>query len=278
MKLSEVSKTAIITLRSHVIESEKPNPIIKDPVSRFCLDKLVSLATAGEKALFERKLPMGASNHIALRARKYDSAINDFISKNPSSTVVNLGCGFDTRYWRIENKKCRYIELDLPEVVELKREILGERLSYELIGCSVLDTSWIDRVVSEGNENFLLVAEGLFMYLPKMEVVKLFGEFSGRFLHSQVVFEVVSERYTSGILKKLVDFKFKREFGVDAGSSYSFGVKDAREVESYGRGIKVVDEWFYGTDADVRPWILGYLGRLGFSRLQWTVTATVNAT
>jgi hypothetical protein len=115
------------------------------------------------------------------------------------------------------------------------------------------------------------------MYLPKLEVVKLFGEFSKRFLHSQVVFEVVSERYTSGILKKLVDFKFKREFGVDAGSSYSFGVKDASEVESYGNGIKVVDEWFYGTDKDVRPRILGYLGRLGFSRLQWTVTATVNA-
>jgi methyltransferase (TIGR00027 family) len=273
MKLTDVSETAILTLRCHVIESQKNKPIINDPMAKYCLDKLVSLASEDEKALFNRKVLSALTNHIALRARKYDSIINDFISKNPSSTVVNLGCGFDTRYWRIDNKKCEYIELDLPEIVEIKKEILKDRLSYELIGCSVLDTSWIDRVTSKGNRNFLLIAEGLFMYLPKADVINLFKTFSERFYHSQIVLEVVTEKYTRGIWKKIVEIKFKQEFGSNAGSSYNFGVKNAFELESYGNGIKVMNEWSYFEDPDMRPRIYKYLG---FSRTQWTVTAAIN--
>ena len=223
--------------------------------------------------LFNRKLSTALTNHIALRARKYDSIVNDFISKNPSSTVVNLGCGFDTRYWRIDNKKCEYVELDLPEIVEMKKDILKDHLSYELIGCSVLDTSWIDRVTSKGNRNFLLIAEGLFMYLPKVDVINLFKTFSEKFYHSQIVLEVAAEKYTRGIGKKIIIMKMKRELGFDSGSSYNFGVRNAFELESYGNGIKVMDEWSYIEDPDIRPRIYKYLG---LSRTQWTVTASIN--
>ena len=89
--------------------------------------------------------------------------------------MINLACGFDTRFWRIENEKCKYVELDLPGMIELKREILKDHLDYELIGCSVLDTSWIDQVTSNGNSSFLLLAEGLFYYLPKQDVTRLFN-------------------------------------------------------------------------------------------------------
>ena len=274
MKLTNVSKTAIVTLRSHVLESQKNKPIINDPMAKYCLDKLVLLAMEDEKALlFNRKLSLSLTNHIAIRARKYDSIINDFISKNSSSIVVNLGCGFDTRYWRIDNKKCEYIELDLPEIVEMKKDILKDHLSYELIGCSVLDSSWIDRVTSKVNRNFLLIAEGLFMYLPKVDVINLFKTFSERFYHSQIVLEVVTEKYTRGIWKKIVIMKIKQALGFDAGSSYNFGVKNAFELESYGNGIKVVDEWSYFEDPDIRPRIRKYMG---LSRTQWTITATIN--
>jgi methyltransferase (TIGR00027 family) len=274
MKLTDVSKTAIVTLRSHVLESQKNKPIINDPMAKYCLDELILLASEDEKALlFNRKLSPMLTSHIALRARKYDSIVNDFISKNPSSTVVNLGCGFDTRYWRIDNKKCEYIELDLPEIVEMKKAILKDHLCYELIGCSVLDTSWIDRVASKGNKNFLLIAEDLFMYLPKVEVISLFKTFSERFFNSQIVLEVIAEKYTRGIWKKMVEMKMKQETGFDAGSSYNFGVKNAIELESYGTGIKVIDEWSYVEDCDLRPRILKYM-RL--PKTQWTVTALIN--
>ena len=187
--------------------------------------------------------------------------------------MVNLGCGFDTRYWRIDHNQCEYIELDLPEIVELKKDILKDQLCYELIGCSVLDPAWIDRVTSKGNRHVLLIAEGLMMYLPKAEVIDLFKTFSERFYQSQIVLEVVTEKYTRGIWKKIIILKMKRELGFDSGSSYNFGVKNALELESFGTGIKVIDEWSYVEDPDIRPRILKCLG---LSRTQWTITATIN--
>ncbi len=274
MKLTDVSKTAIVTLRSHALESQKNNPILNDPMAQYCLDKLITLATEEERTLlFNRKLSTSLTSHIAIRARKYDSIINNFISDNPPSIVVNLGCGFDTRYWRIDNNKCEYIELDLPALAEIKKDILKEHLKYEIIGCSVLDSSWIDRISSKGNRNFLLVAEGLFMYLPKADVISLFKTLADRFYHSQIVLEVVTEKYTRGIWKKIVEMKIKRNLGFDAGSSYNFGVKNAVELESYANGINVIDEWSYVEDPDIRPRILRYMG---ISRTQWTVTAAIN--
>ncbi len=274
MRLNDVSKTAIATLRSRALESQKKVPFLHDPMAQYCVDQLVSLASEEEKALlFDRKLSSALTGHIALRARKYDSIANDFIFRNPSSTVINLGCGFDTRYWRIDHQKCDYIELDLPEIVELKKEALKEHLTYELIACSVLDPSWINRVSEKGDRNFLLIAEGLFMYLPKDEVVNLFKIFSERFYHSQIVLEVVIEKYTRGLWKKIIIMKMKRELGYDSGSSFNFGIKNGLELESYANGIKVIDEWSYVEDPDIRPRILKYLG---LSRTQWTITASIN--
>jgi hypothetical protein len=65
----------------------------------------------------------------------------------------------------------------------------------------------------------------------------------------------------------------KRELGLDAGSSYNFGIKKAKELESFADGIKVINEWSYVEDPDTHPRILKYLG---LSRTQWTITATIN--
>ncbi len=274
MELSEVSKTAVATLRSRVIESGKPRPLIDDPMAAYCLERLAGLASEEERALlFDRRLSRALTRHIALRARKYDALADAFISDNPACLVVNLGCGFDTRYWRIDHERCEYVELDLPESIALKREVLGERLVYETLGASVLDPSWMDRVNPDGSRKALLLAEGLLMYLPKPAVVALFGAVARKFHGSRFVCEVVTEKYTRGLWKRIVAWKIERQLGLDAGASYDFGVRDAREIESYAGGLKVVGEWSYVEDPDVRPRILKYLG---LSRTQWTVTVDVN--
>ncbi len=274
MNLSDVSKTAIVTLRSRVIESEKIRHMIADPMARFCLDKILSLASGQDhEQILKRKLSSVLTLHIALRARKYDSIVNRYITENPGCIVINLGCGFDTRYWRINNRDCEYIELDLPEVIELKKDILGEKLCYELLGISVLDTSWIDLITKKSVRNILLAAEGLFMYLEKKDVIDLFRVFATRFFRSQMVLEVVTEKYTRGFWKRMAEIKMNRELGLKAGSSYNFGIKDAHELETFADGIKVIDEWSYFEDPDIRPLILKYLG---LPRTQWTVTATIN--
>lgn len=245
MNLSDVSQTAIYTLACRVTQAEKKNSIINDPMAVLCLDNILSMASEEDKnrILKWKKMAgwMGSSDakNIAQRAVVIDGIMNDYISNNPSCTVISLGSGFDTRFWRTDNSQCRYIELDLPETIELKKEVFKDALSYEQIGCSVLDTTWIDKVTAVGNSNFLLIAEGLFMYLPKPKATQLLQEISQRFSRSQFVLDMMPEKYTKGLGQKFTAWGFKFFMGLDVG--WLFGLKDPQDLELYGDGFKVIE-------------------------------------
>jgi O-methyltransferase involved in polyketide biosynthesis len=246
MDLSQVSRTAILLLICRAVLSEKDKSAFNDPMAVLCLERLMSIVSEEDKRWIIRHKRtyegLGARDAIAgvRRGKVFDKIANRFIADNPNCTVINLACGFDTRFWRIENEKCKYIELDLPGVIELKKEILKDHLEYEVIGGSVLDTSWIDKVTINGNTGFLLIAEGLFMWFPPQEAIRLFKEIGERFSCSQLVLDMVPEKYTKGIWKKLIRLHSRMEWGLDV--SWDFGIKDPRDLEAYGNGFKVIGE------------------------------------
>jgi O-methyltransferase involved in polyketide biosynthesis len=244
MNLPEVAQSAILVLTCRVVESEKNNTVFNDPMAVLCLERLLSISSEEEKKRILRWKNMYAGIQArdrkarAMTARNFDRIANLFISNHPGCTVINLACGLDTRFWRIENEKCKYIELDLPGMIELKREILKDHLGYELIGCSVLDTSWIDQVTSNGNSNFLLLAEGLFYYLPRQDVTGILHAMAQRFDRSQLVFDMAPEKFTKGLWKRLMQLEAS-VWGLDV--AFAFGMNDPRDIESYANGFKVMD-------------------------------------
>jgi O-methyltransferase involved in polyketide biosynthesis len=245
MDLSQVSQTAILALLCRVVESEKKNPVFSDPLAVLCLERLMSISSEEDrdrimrwKRLYARKPARDAKARV-LTGISFDRIANLFISSNPGCTVIDLACGFNTRFWRIRNDKCKYVEIDLPEVVALKREILKDRLSYELIGCSLLDTSWIDQVTSNGNSSFLLLAEGLFYYLPKQDVIGLVQAIARGFNRSQLVADMAPEKYTKGLWKRIIQLH-GHAWGIDVG--FVSGIGSPREIESYANGLKVIGQ------------------------------------
>jgi len=274
--LSGISETALITLKAHVVESEKENPVIEDTVAFECLNRLQSLLPIEiRNRILNRKLPSTLTRHVALRARKYDIYTRKFLEEYADGLVVSLGCGFDTRYWRISKEPWKYIEIDLPNVIEAKKKVLDDLVTYTIIGGSVLQEDWIKRILSMQKEHVLFLAEGLFMYLPKDGVISLFKSLAKLFVKSEIVFEVVNEKYTKGLWKKIVAAKMST-LGTQAGSSYDFGVHDATDIEAYGDNIKVVEEWSYFEDEDIKPAILRLFRNVKlFSRTQWTIRATI---
>jgi O-methyltransferase involved in polyketide biosynthesis len=246
MNLSQVSRTAILTLVTRVVASEKQNAVFNDPMAVRCLEGLLSIASPEEKNwIVSRKRFYGnISAHDAIagarRAKVFDSIASRHIAGNPRCTIISLACGFDTRFWRIANENCRYVEIDLPEVVALKREIFKDGLGYELIGCSVLDPSWLDKVTADGSSRSMLLAEGLLMFLPKPDVIQLFRRLANSFSDSQFVFDVVPRKYLKGMWKMLLRLETSINWRLDV--SWLSGIKDAREIETYAPGIRVIGE------------------------------------
>jgi O-methyltransferase involved in polyketide biosynthesis len=245
MNLSNVSRTAILTLIAHVVASEKKNNLYNDPMAVLCYERLLSIASEEEKTWITREMRIYAGTQAhhsidgAKRAKVFDNIANRFIADNPNCTVINLGCGFDTRFWRIAHENCRFIEIDLPEVVALKREIFQDNLGYELIGCSALDAAWIDQVTRYGTSHFLLLAEGLFPYLPEPDVKQLFQRLAQSVNRSQLILDIIPEKYMKGLWKILIRLNTKVSWGgMDA--PWVFGIKEPSDIESYAPGIKVL--------------------------------------
>jgi O-methyltransferase involved in polyketide biosynthesis len=244
MDLSQVSRTAILTLICRAIETEKNKSGFNDPMAVLCLEGLMSLASEEDRRwiIREKRIFSGIqASHAKAGVRRvmaFDNAANRFVAGNPNCTVINLACGFDTRFWRIENEKCTYIELDLPEVIKLKREILKDHLGYEMIPGSVLDTSWIDRVTQNGNTDFLLLAEGLFDWIPRPDAAGLLKEIGARFYRSQLLLDKMPEKYTKGLWKFLLRLETRIDWGLNV--SWVSGIQVPDDLE--GNGLKVIGE------------------------------------
>jgi O-methyltransferase involved in polyketide biosynthesis len=238
MNLSNVSKTAIITMTCRSSQTENPKSDFNDPMSAQSLRRLTDLASESEKKTIQKikkmygKYSKKEAQSLVERVSSIDRIINNYILINQDSTVINIACGFDTRYWRLDRRDCTYIELDLPEVIDQKNELLGDQINYKMISSSVLNFDWIDEVTKEGNSNFVLVMEGLLMYFEEEDVKKLLGAISERFSNSLLVTDALDKKLTEGLYKKIGDWSSKLLLGFELG--WNFGFEKAEDIETYG--------------------------------------------
>ena len=276
--LNEVSETALITIRSRVVESEKKDPLLHDPVGAELFGKLLETLSGDiRQRILERKLSPVLTRHIALRARKYDRLCLEFLEAYPDGVIVSLGSGFDTRFWRLGADRGQYAELDLPAVIGLKRELLGEKMTYRAMAGSVLEPGWIGEVKAIRRDRLLFVAEGLFMYLPREQVIHTLQEIAGSFTGSRLVMEVVAEKYTRGFWRRMVERKMRKGAGSTAGDYYQFGVRRAADLETFHEGYRVRGEWSYFEDPDIKPAFLKlFRYSRALSKTQYTVIADIS--
>ena len=75
---------------------------------------------------------------------------NYIIEKNPDCTVVNIACGLDTRFYRMDNGKITWYNLDLPETIAIRNQIFEESGRVSTIGISALDPAWPKEVKVRG--------------------------------------------------------------------------------------------------------------------------------
>jgi O-methyltransferase involved in polyketide biosynthesis len=95
-------------------------------------------------------------------------------------------------------------------------------------------------VTKEGNTGFLLLAEGLFDWVDLQDSTRLLKEIGERFHRSQLVLDIVPDKYKQGIWKHLMRLHSRIEWGLDV--SWVPGIKNPHDIETYGNGLKVIGE------------------------------------
>jgi methyltransferase (TIGR00027 family) len=279
--LSDVAATSLITLYCHALESETEDPIIKDPKA-VELMQLFNLELAKSENKLHRQMAAGKLDqkmvvHIATRARRYDQYVKDFLTQSPHGSIVNIGCGFDTRFYRIDNREVDFYDLDFPEVIEIKQKFLTENSRYHFIPSSVLNYQWMEWLFQPRNRPVMFVAEGVFPYLHTAEVRELVLKLQAEFPGSELVCEVFNALWLTQPWKRMINFKMQRELHMGQDATFNFGIRASQDMEKWNSGIEFLDDWTYLDEPEPK---IGWLRLLRhvelFRKTQWTVHYRLN--
>jgi O-methyltransferase involved in polyketide biosynthesis len=133
----------------------------------------------------------GAKWH-AVRVATFDNAVRRFLSEHPAGTVVALGEGLETQFWRVDNGRVRWLSVDLPATLQLRQQVLPEGPRQRTWAGSALDLDWAGQL--DPAAPVLVTAQGLLPYFQRSEVHELIAAIAGRLPGSLLVFDVVPEK------------------------------------------------------------------------------------
>jgi methyltransferase (TIGR00027 family) len=233
LNLDGVAETLLATVYIRAIETQRPDALLKD-------EKALALVTQMESAFARvRQIKMDKDDQVGviMRNREFDRYARDFLARCPDAVVVHIGCGLDSRFERVDNGKVEWYDLDLPEVIELRRKLIGgEAPRYHLLAGSVFDSAWLNPVSVHRPRPFLFLAEGVFMYFAEAQVRSLVLTLRDHFPGAELVCDAFSPY--------LVRMNNLRMRMTKMGARYHWGLKRAKDLETWGEGICLLDEWF----------------------------------
>jgi O-methyltransferase involved in polyketide biosynthesis len=233
VELGSVQKTLLLPLWGRAKEARKPSPLLVDRAALEIVDRLDYDFSEFEANLDE----ISRLGWIALCVH-IDTTVKRFLESHPHATIVNIGCGLDTTYERVDNGTLHWYDLDLPDTLSLRKLLIpGKERSAYLAG-SVFDTSWFDKV--DVADNIFFIASGVFYYFDEPEIKGLFLKIADRFPGSEMIFDAASPL---GI--KMANKMVLKRGGMDGQALLTWGIKSCKEPENWDNRLKVLDEYPY---------------------------------
>ena len=216
---------------ARAVETKKVNPVLIDKTAVEIIESVDFDFTPMPKNVPE----ISQISWIA-RCKRFDLIIRDFTNKNPFGTVVNIGCGLDTTYERINNNSILWYDLDLPDVIELKKEFIQESENRKFISCSFLDTRWFDEISM--TNKLLLISAGVFVYFEETEIRAFINKIADRFECCELFFDVTSPKGLE-IANQII-----QKSGLDTLSFFKWGLTDKSIITSWDKRITLLNTYY----------------------------------
>ena len=165
---------------------------------------------------------------VALRGAQFDAWMTDYLKSHPDAVVLHLGCGLNSRPFRMAAPEgVRWFDVDLPQIIALRRQLYSESENYRMVGSSVTDSGWLDALPTGGP--VLIAAEGLLMYLTPTEVSELLHRLVDRFDAGELLADLVS-KWGPPLSK------------ISASGVIKWGTRDGGEITSWDARLRLIED------------------------------------
>jgi O-methyltransferase involved in polyketide biosynthesis len=231
--LGNVQKTLFLPLWGRAFETRKEEPLLVDQKAVEIIDKVDY-----DFAALARNLSELTQVAWIMRSLFTDEVIRAFLAKYPRGTIVNIGCGLDTTFERVDNGTLQWYDLDLPDVICLRKQLIPETDRRTFIACSFLEEDWWRTIRVEGN--VLFVAAGVFYYFEEQEIRGFLTRLADRFPGSEILFDVSSPR---GV--RMANRAVIRSSGLDDKSYLKWGLESPKVIASWDRRFRIVKLYYY---------------------------------
>lgn len=178
---------------------------------------------------------------VAMRQSDLSCEVNEYLKDHSAAAVVNMGCGLDNTGRACDNGTCRIYNIDFPDVIAVRNELLPAGEREENIGADLTDTSWFDKINAENGAVFF--AAGVFYYFLKDEAKALFTAMAGRFSGGRIVFDAAGKKAVKLMLKTWIK---------------QADIKDVGAYFSVGDVKKDIAPWSEKFEVSAKGYMLGY--------------------
>ncbi|MHA1893761.1 MAG: class I SAM-dependent methyltransferase, partial [Candidatus Helarchaeota archaeon] len=178
----------------------------------------------------------------AARALSVDLFLKKYLKNHSNATVVNIGAGFDTTFFRIDNGTVQWYDLDLPEAIKFRRKYILDSDRNISIARSLFDYSWIEDVKFNPKNGILLIAIGVFHYFKEHQMRNLFSRLPSRFPGGELLFDAVTRESQERINKNI---KKTRQRGRNFDLEITWHVDKGEDLNEYGDKLEKINEFSF---------------------------------
>ena len=235
-----VQETLVIPLYSRKLCTELYPNLFQDETAVRLIDQIDYDFSEVEK---NSRSPMQRFGSLEVAMRQNDIAfeVRDYLRSRPNAAVVNLGCGLDSTGRSCDNGSCKINNLDFPNVITVRNELLPAGDREQNIPCDLNDTAWFSEVDTSGGAVFF--ASGVFYYFLTEQAKALVQQMADAFPGSVLVFDAANRTAVKMIAKTWLKSAKIRDVGA------YFAVSDAP---------KEISAWDSRLQVSSRGYMLGY--------------------
>lgn len=188
-KLKNVPKTLLIPLYMRYLETIKDKDrLMEDALCEYAVNHVDFEFSQWDD---EDAMQLG----IVVRSCIYDDVVRNYINENPESTIIQFGSGLDTRFNRVDNGRIIWVDIDFPEVIELREKLFDNRDKdrWKFISGDIFDYEWFEKIPKDRRIFFL--TEGVLLYYPENQVKDLLKEIADRYPSCEIIIDAITNLY-----------------------------------------------------------------------------------
>jgi O-methyltransferase involved in polyketide biosynthesis len=238
----------LATLYARALDADFKEPILGDRFAKRIVERIDYDWT--KTTVNARRAPS-----VTTRTAHFDAWTGQFLVAHPHAVVLHVGCGLDSRFFRLQpGPGIEWYDVDYPEVAALRTQLYPTAEHYHVVAASVTDPGWLADIPAD--RPALMIGEGLTMYLTEPDGIALLRRVVGHFGSGELQFDAFN---SLGIKAQVLNPVVRR-----SGSRLRWAINGPDDIVAAVPGVRLMvwQRWFESDTFEKLPRSARMMGKV----------------